>query len=243
MDPPAEPAAQVVIEPRQRWRLTVARGADAPALAQRELADAWTAAIDASGLPVAQGGRRGRSAVVFGAPLGVSMPAEGELLELVLTERWPRWRVREALEPALPTGWSLVDLVDVWLGAPSLPAAVAGADYRITLAGSVDPHLLALAGEALLAAPTLMRQRPKGDPGVTYDLRPLLVGIRVGAARLPGSPCVLRVRVLLHQTLGSGRPEEVVAALGERLAIPLTIESTVRERVLLADDLWDAPVG
>jgi Uncharacterized protein conserved in bacteria (DUF2344) len=234
VDPPTESPDQVVLEPRQRWRLTVARVADAPVLAQRELADAWSAAIEASVLPVASGGRRSRSAVMFGAALAVTMPAEAELMELLLTERWPRWRVREVLEPVLPTGWSLVDLADVWLGAPSLPAAIAGADYRITLADAVDPNLLRLAAESLLAAGELRRPKPKGDADAMYDLRPLLVDVVVAR---PGPPVVLRVRTRIHQTLGSGRPEEVVAALGEQLGQTLAVAGTVRERVLVADEL------
>ena len=54
-----------------------------------------------------------------------------------------------------------------------------------------------------------------------------------------GPPVVLRVRTLIHQTLGSGRPEEGVAALGEQLGQPLVAAGTVRERVLLAEDLED----
>jgi hypothetical protein len=42
---------------------------------------------------------------------------------------------------------------------------------------------------------------------------------------------------LFHPELGTGRPEEVVAALGERLGIGLVAGSIVRERVLLTDEL------
>ena len=92
-------------EPRQRWRLAVARDADAPDTAQREVAATWTAAIEASGLPLVGGeGQRARSRVSFGAPLPVGMAAERELIDIVLTDRWPAWRVRDALARHIPPG-------------------------------------------------------------------------------------------------------------------------------------------
>lgn len=233
-------------EPRQRWRLVVARTPDAPPLAQREFADAWLAAIEAAGLPVARSeGATARPRLSFGAPLPVGMAADGELIDVVITERWPAWRVREALEPRLPDGWRLVRLEDVWLGGPPLAGRVAAADYRITLAlgaGSFDDASPAPVGAKgldaacvrMLAAKVLPRERAKGDRVVTYDLRPLLIHV---AVRDPGPPPVLIARTRFHPELGTGRPEEVVAALANLVGAPLEVASVVRVRLLLADDL------
>lgn len=230
MDPrPAAPP-----EPRQRWRLTVSRGAGAPPLAQRELVAAWDEAVADSGLPVVVGDpAKPRPRVAFGAPLTIGMPSEGELLEVVLTERLPAWQVREALADRLPDGWALVDLTDVWLGGPALAGRVAAADYRVTLDGApVDS--LERAARALMAARTLPRERAKGDGTVRYDLRPLLADVRVAD---PGPPVTLTIRTRFHAELGTGRPEEVVLALADELGSPLTIDTIVRERLLLADEL------
>lgn len=181
--------------------------------------------------------------MVFGAPLTVGMASEGELFEIVLTERLPAWQVREALEGRLPDGWSLVDLADVWLGGPALAGRVAAADYRVTLAGvggggdvggDVGGDAVEGAAERLIAARSLPREREKGDGVVRYDLRPLLV--EVGVVH-PGPPVTIRIRTRFHAELGTGRPEEVVLALGDGLGISLTIASIVRERLLLADEL------
>jgi hypothetical protein len=53
---------------------------------------------------------------------------------------------------------------------------------------------------------------------------------------------VVRVRTRFDPALGTGRPEEVVAALGDVLGHPLEVRSTVRERLLTHADL-DAPAG
>lgn len=218
---------------RQRWRLVVARSPDAPTLAGREQTDAWELALDGSGLPIHRPTGRPRARVAFGAPLPASMAAERELLDLSLTELCPAWLVRDRLADHLPTGWRLVDLHDVWLGAPALAGQVAAADYRIDLGGA-DPATIAAAAETLLAATELPRTRPKGASTVRYDLRPLLIGVRVAD---PGPPLLLHARTRFHPALGTGRAEEVVAALEEAAGTPLEVGSIVRERLILVDEL------
>jgi radical SAM-linked protein len=212
----------------------VARSADAPAAAQREVAEAWTAALGAAGLPLARiEGARSRPRVSFGAPLPVGMTAEADLIDVVLVDRWPVWRVREALDGRLPDGWTLVDLFDVWLAGPSLAGRVAAADYRITLATPVEPDALERAAAELLAAARLPRERAKGGGTVTYDLRPLIIGLTVEA----GARTVVTTRTRFHPELGTGRPEEVLAALGDGLGVRLEAASIVRERLVIAEDL------
>jgi hypothetical protein len=161
------------------------------------------------------------------------MAAEGELIDVVLVERWPAWRVREALADHVPGGWRIVDLADVWLAGPPLAGKVAAADYRIELPANVDVDALDRAARDLLATDRLPRERPKGAGTVTYDLRPLLIAIDVEA----GPPPAVRARTRFHPELGTGRPEEVLAALGDRLGRPLEAAAIVRERLVLADDL------
>ncbi len=232
-----EPPVQLpVAEARQRWRLTAGRSAAAPAATQRETTEAWEAAVLEAGLPVARtADARSRLRLSFGAPLPAGMAADGELIDLVITERWPRWRVREALTPCLPAGWRLVDLEDVWLAGPALAGRVAAADHRVELAADA-PDAAALAGAAsrLLAAETLVRARIKGDRTVDYDLRPLVLDVQVEDG---AQPAVLAIRTRIHPELGTGRPEEVVAALGDLLGRPVPVDGVTRIRLLLVDEL------
>lgn len=234
---PASPqgaAAESGAGPRQRWRLVVARSADAPRLAGRELADAWEVAVEATGLPVHRPAGRARTRVAFGAPLQLGIAAARELVELFLVERVSLWRMREAIAGRLPEGWSLIDLYDVWVGGPSLAGQVNAADYRIELERSARRTEIGEAASALLNATELPRVRSKGSGSIAYDLRPLLVDLVVADS---WPPAVLRVQTRIHPELGSGRPEEVVAALGDRLGHPLEVLAIARERLILADEL------
>jgi hypothetical protein len=161
------------------------------------------------------------------------MAANAELIDVVLTERWPAWRLREAMADHLPGGWSLVDLQDVWLAGPPLAGRVAAADYRVELAGKVPVDRLRACASELLKASRIPRSRAKGDDSVEYDLRPLLIDVAVE----PGPPVTLLARTRFHPELGTGRPEEVVAALGDCMGETLEASSIVRDRLVLADDL------
>jgi len=228
-------------EPRQRWRLVFERSPGAPLGAHREVVDGWIARLVEAQLPIGRpsGARpervRLRPVLAFAAPLPLGMPVERDLADLILTERRQVWDVRQRLESTLPEGFRLHDLHDVWLGAPPLAAAVAAADYRVTLAHGETGSAVRAAAAGLLEATTLSRRREKSGGTVVYDLRPLLADIEV----VDGPPPVLRVRTRFHPERGAGRPEEVVAAIAERLGRPLEATATVRERIVLAGDERD----
>lgn len=212
----------------------MARSADAPDAAQREVADGWVSAIESAGLPVAwTEGARPRPRIAFGAPLPMGMAANAELIDVVICERWPAWRVREALEGFVPSGWRLAELHDVWLAGPPLAGRVAAADYEVVLSGDRPVDRLRKAAADVLAASALPRRRARGDASVEYDLRPLLIGVTIE----PGPPVRVLTRTRFHPELGTGRPEEVVGALAERAGVALEIASVVRDRLVLVEDL------
>jgi hypothetical protein len=236
------PAAPV--EARQRWRITFCRDLrpGRQGLVGRDYLVAWEDALVRSALPIAETAA-GRRRFSLAAPLPAASAAEAELAELWLTSRLPAWRIREALTPLLPADHRITDLEDVWMGAPALAGRIAAADYRVTLAGDLDQRLVAAAGRRLLESRSLPRERAKGGTVKAYDLRPLVISIRVDGEGGDGSTgsatgnVVVRLRTRIHPELGSGRPEEVLAALGDELGAPLEPAETVRERLLLADEL------
>jgi radical SAM-linked protein len=230
-------------EMRQRWRLTVRRGREARDTVHRDVVAGWEAALLASGLPVAetQAARR-RPRIVFAAPIPVGMLGERELIDVGLTECLRASDVRQAVSEAVPAGYSLVDVHDVWTGAPTLPSLVVAADYRASAAaGRATAHgeQLDAAIEALLASPRIEVQRDKGTAAITMDIRPLVMRLRQVASLDEGS-FGLRMRLRLGGAGGVGRPEEIVSELGHRLGRPLTIVELIRERIHLADDPPDA---
>jgi hypothetical protein len=222
-------------EATQRWRLVLARDALAPDSVGRDLLTAWEAALAGSGLPLAGlDAPRPRPRFALAAPLAASIPGEAELLDVWLVERLPAWRVRESLPAHVPPGWRLVDAYDVWLGEAALPGRVAASVYRASFAAATVPvaHLRAAAAE-LLAAGTLPRERRKGETVLAYDLRPFLDSLDVSEA----ADGAIDVRMTLRHDpeKGIGRPEEALAALGDRAALALAPATLVREGLVLGD--------
>lgn len=237
------PARASATEARQRWRVTFCRDLvpEEQSLVGRDYVAAWEDALGRSSLPIAETAA-GRLRFSLAAPLPASSAGEAELAELWLTARLPAWRLREALTPPLPAGHRITDLEDVWMGAPALAGRVAAADYRITLAGEPDEREVAAAAERVIGARSLPRSRAKGGAVKSYDLRPLLISIRIGGGDegdrvAPAERLVLRLRTRIHPELGSGRPEEVLAALSDELGVALEAAETTRERLVLADEL------
>lgn len=226
-----------MVEPVQRWRIAFRRGAPALDLGPAEIARSWEGALLAAGLPlVLSAAATPRPRLSFAVPLPPGRLAEHDLADVVIGERWAAARLRALLVASLPAGFELVDLFDVWLGAPALTAVLNAMSHRALVCGA-DPLEVVAAAETLLAADRLDRTRSKGaERSVQYDLRPLILGL----AAIPGAvgPEQTIVRMILRTSSDgpSGRPDEVILALGEVLGASLEVPELVRERLWTADE-------
>jgi hypothetical protein len=216
----------------------LARTALDGSVGQREQLAAWETALAGSGLPVAGlDATPPRLRFALAAPLTAAIPGEAELADVWLTERVQGWRVRDSLRSSLPEGYGLVDAYDIWLGAPALPGQVVASVYRATLrAAQSDATALRHAADEMLAASSLPRDRPKGQETVRYDLRPFIERLEISGSLTEGGAAAPVARMTLRHDpeRGIGRPEEVLAELGDRLGSPLRPTSLVRERLVLA---------
>jgi radical SAM-linked protein len=228
-----------VSEARQRWRLVFRRGEAAMYMSHLDAVHAWERALRRGGIPVTMTeGFNPRPRLVFAAPLSLGMLAEHELADLVVAERLTLPELRPRLVACLPRGYEVTELFDVWVGEPALAPQIAAADYRLTLLG-VGADELRGAAERLLAAESLPRTRSKESRTIRYDLRPLVRQLEVrwpggnrdgGAAGGDGGNGgavsgegrdgpVLWMRLRHSQEGGTGRAEEVVAALADVLGV------------------------
>jgi hypothetical protein len=107
-------------------------------------------------------------------------------------------------------------------------------------AAALAPQRLAGAASALLDAPSLVRERRKGEGTVAYDLRPFISALDV---RREGDAAVLRMTLRHDPEKGVGRPDEVLAALGEACGEPLVALELVRERLELGEGPAPKPKG
>jgi len=216
-----------VSEAQQRWRIVFSRDEEARYLAHLDAVTQWERAFRRGAIPVATtGGFNARPKLVFAAPLQLGMLGEHELADLFLAERLTAPALRERLTAGMPAGYRVIDLHDVWMGAPALAPQLVAADYRMTLFG-VEREGLASAATRLLSAERLPRERRRETKTVAYDLRPLIIDLRVRDTDaaipvpdgVPAGASVLWMRLRHSQERGSGRADEVVAALADEMGL------------------------
>jgi len=240
--------------PVQRWRLVIRRSADAPQLTQRDATACWERALLAAGLPLVTIDEEGtRPRLAFGVPPGGSVASEGDLVDVWMTQRMRVAEVRAALTGSLPEGHALVDVHDVWLGEPALSGRVKASDVEVAVrAPKGGARAVAAVIEAMRGARSLPRERLKGDRTVAYDLRPFLLELWNEAGGEAGSEAGgeagseagseagtvrLWMRLAHDPERGTGRWEEVVAEIGDRLGVALEVVRVVRTRLLLPEDV------
>jgi hypothetical protein len=249
-EPPERPATAPAREAVQRWRLVLAREPLSEEAGQREQLAAWDAALRNSGLPVAGlDASPARPRFAIAAPLGASLRAEAELVDVWLTERVPAWRVREAVTRSLPPGYTLREAHDVWLGEAALPGQVVASVYRADLADARVVDALGDACRALVEAATIERERMKGGGPVRYDLRPFIEALGVSATDEPADPAgappaqaTIRMTLRHDPERGVGRPDEVLAAVAAQAGMePIPVRAIIRERLVLAPPPVPAP--
>jgi radical SAM-linked protein len=221
-----------VSEVRQRWRLVFSRGEEARFLSHLDAVRLWERAFRRGDIPVATSeGFSPRPKLIFAAPLPLGMLAEHELADLYLAERLTAPDLRDRLAAGMPSGYLVSDLHDIWIGAPAIAPQLVAADYRMTLLNLAEADLEA-AATRLMAADQLPRERRKEARLIRYDLRPLLIDLRVRPADPEAmqsddaetAAAGLWMRLRHAQDGGSGRPDEVVAALAGELGLAANVE-------------------
>jgi radical SAM-linked protein len=210
-------------EPKDRLRITFAKGDALKYISHLDLARAWERAFRRAGLPVAYSrgfNPRPRFQIAAALPVGVSGGVE--LLDLWLTEPTDPDAVLDRLRPQLPAGLEALAAENVELRSPSLQSLMRAADYRVIVRGPEAVEAVRTRIEALLHMPAIPRQRPHKGRMQTYDLRPLVQDLAVEPG--PGGEQVITMR-LQASPQGAGRPDEVMEVLGLSLS-PHRIERT-----------------
>jgi len=149
-------------------------------------------------------------------PLGFS--SRCEVADFFLSEDADVAVLRSKLQPALPSGLSVLNVEAVDERSPALQTQLIAADYEVTLLEEADASNLDLRLGALTQATTI----PRVKRDKAYDLRPLIESL----ALIPGDEKKVYMR-LTSRPGATGRPEEVLAELN------LAIENVRVERTQL----------
>ena len=190
-----------------RLRITFAKTPAMRYTGHLDLHRAWERTFRRAGLPLAYSqGFNPHPRLNLASALPLGFTGEAEVIDAWLEEDLPLSEVQSALQPALPPGLRLVQIESVDLHLPALQTVLEASEYRLVFLEPF-PALEERLSE-LLSAVSLPRRWRERD----YDLRPLVLDIHLLPADSTGLT-QLSLRLSAREA-ATGRPEEVVSALG-----------------------------
>jgi len=200
------------VQALQRLRVVFGKGAELKYISHLDLLRVWERALRRAQVPLAYSeGFNPRPKLFFAAALAVGCTGLAEMIDLLLERRVELHEFASALKKQLPKGLQLVSVSEVEPTLPPLPSEVIAAEYEVRVQSEETADAIQARLHGLLAATSIPRQRERPDGVRAYDLRPLIQDLQSEGRR--GDVAILRMR-LQADAHGTGRPDEVLAALG-----------------------------
>jgi len=212
----------------QRLRVRFSRGEEVKYVTHLDLMRLWERALRRAGIDVAYSeGFTPHAQLSLAAPLAVGVTSEGELLDVFLAGRLTPLDFMRAIGKQLPAGIEALEVEEVGLRAPSLQSELRAAEYEVSLAATLPEADARRAVERFLAAESVHWEQVRDGETRRYDIRALVQDLWLDDAKNGFVVIGMRVRA---DSGGSGRPEQVIAAMG--LPEPAAIH---RRKLLLAE--------
>ena len=220
----------------QRLRVTFARGEEVKYITHLDLMRFWERALRRAGIPVAYSeGFSPSPRLALAAPLPVGVTSSGELMDVYLAERVAPQHFIKAVSEQMSPGITVLEVREVGLGLPSLQSQVRWAEYDVDVTTDRSAEEVGRAVEELLAARSIPWQHQREREMRRYDLRPLVQDAWVEAA--DDGRCTIGMR-LRADSQGSGRAEQVAAALGFETPTRIHRRRLIVEEVAPAVQAW-----
>jgi len=196
----------------QRLRIKFGRGEEVKFISHLDLMRLWHRAFLRAEIPLAYSeGFNPHPRISLAAPLAVGVTSEAELMDIFTAKAVsPHWAT-SALSQQLPQGIKILQVYSVPPNEPSLQSQVSFAEYAIEVETEAKPEEIEAKIAELIALDHLPWHHQRDTGEKTYDLRALIDSLWL-LEYCSGSGSVgMRLRC---DSNGSGRPEQVAAALG-----------------------------
>jgi len=196
----------------QRLRVRFRRGQEVKFISHLDLMRLWTRALIRAGVPLAYSeGFNPHPRLSLAAPLAVGVTGEAELLDIFLSKWVSPHFFTAAVSHQLPPGIEILQTYPIGPNQPALPAQVRYAEYQVEVETDKPPEDIESALSSLLALEHLPWQHQRDTGPRRYDLRVLIDDLWLIDFHHPYGTIGMRLRC---DNSGSGRPEQVAAALG-----------------------------
>ncbi len=196
----------------ERLRIRFSRGQEVKFISHLDIMRLWQRALNRAGIsPAYSEGFNPRPRMSLASPLAVGVTSEAELMDIMLTKPVSPHFFTDSVSKQLPPGVEILQVYPIALTMPSLQSQIRYAEYKVELETEKEPKEIESALASLLSLKHLPWQHQRDTGPRNYDLRALiddlwLVDCHKGC-------CTIGMR-LRCDSGGSGRPEQVTAALG-----------------------------
>jgi len=207
----------------QRLRIRFNRGEEIKYISHLDLMRLWQRALSRAGVALAYSeGFNPHPRMSLAAPLALGVTSEAELMDIILATWSSPHTFTTAVGRQLPRGIEISQVYNTPLTMPSLQSQVRHAEYTVELETEKGQDDIESVIAALLAKESLPWQHQRDTGPRHYDLRTLIDDIWPIDWRTGHCSIGMRLRC---DSNGSGRPEQVAAALGF-VKIPISIHRT-----------------
>ena len=196
----------------QRLRVRFCRGEEVKFISHLDLMRLWMRALIRAGVPLAYSeGFNPHPRLSLAAPLAVGVTSEAELMDIFLSKWASPHFFTATVSRQLPPGIEILQTYPIGPNQPALPAQVRYTEYRIEVETDGQPKDVETALSSLLSLEHLPWQHQRDTGLRRYDLRALIDDLWLIDFHHPYGTVGMRLRC---DNSGSGRPEQVAAALG-----------------------------
>ncbi len=196
----------------QRLRIRFSRGQEVKFISHLDIMRLWQRALNRAGISLAYSeGFNPHPRMSLAAPLAVGVTSEAELMDITLTRFVSPHFFTSAVGQQLPPGIEILQAYPVAPTLPSLQSQVRYVEYKVEVETEKEQKDVESALASLLSVEHLPWQHQRDTGPRKYDLRALIDDLWLIDWR--SGYCTIGMR--LHcDSNGSGRPEQVAAALG-----------------------------
>lgn len=207
----------------QRLRVTFSRGEAVKFISHLDIMRLWERALRRADMPVAYSqGFSPQPRLSLAAPLAVGVTSEGEIMDLFLGKRLSPYYFIKNMKAQLPAGIDILKVEDVSVALPSLQSQVKYGEYLVVVETERPRAEIEGALDTFLDKQTLPWTHIRDGQPRHYDLRSQVDDLWL--VGLDGLRCSLGMRLQVDSK-GTGRPEQVTAALGFT-GLPVSIHRT-----------------
>ncbi len=208
-----------------RIRIKFSRGEEIKYISHLDIIRLWERAFHRAHIPLSYSeGFNPHPRLLLAAPLQVAVTSEAELMDVFL-DKWssPHWFI-EVIRQQLPFGIEILGVYQIPLEKPSLQSQVRFAEYEVKLESEQGKQDIDIESDinSLLSLDTLPWYHHRDTGRRNYDLRALIDSLWYINWQIPYHTIGMKLRC---DSGGSGRPEQVISALGFN-GFPISIHRT-----------------